>query len=129
MRVLVKSGDTDRIIFFANIARHKDVYMLAANFLQIGAEWQKKPALQKQIVDFYIKAHSPESVVTFYDSWARTNFEAEKNYELSLENLRNAEKHLQEMMKNSPDAKSYESRLSALQAKIANVVKFLALQK
>jgi len=34
MRALMKSGDTEKIVFFANTARTKDIYILAANYLQ-----------------------------------------------------------------------------------------------
>lgn len=33
MKSLLMSGDTERIIFFANVARQKEVYILAANYL------------------------------------------------------------------------------------------------
>lgn len=129
MRVLVKSGDTDRILFFANVARHRDVYMLAANYLQIGTDWQNTPAIQEKIVNFYMRANSPDSIISFYEAWARTNFESERNYEASLTNLRHAEKFLQELVGSNAEAKSYESRLSQIQSKIANVNKFLALRE
>ena len=36
MRALIKSGDTGKIRFFANTARSKDIYLLAANYLQVN---------------------------------------------------------------------------------------------
>ncbi|KIH67333.1 tetratricopeptide repeat protein [Ancylostoma duodenale] len=38
MRALLKSGDTQKIVFFANTARNKDIYILAANYLQMEVE-------------------------------------------------------------------------------------------
>lgn len=35
MRALIKSGDTEKIRFFANTARKKEIYILAANYLQV----------------------------------------------------------------------------------------------
>jgi intraflagellar transport protein 140 len=128
MKVLVKSGDTDRILFYANVARHRDIYMLAANYLQIGTDWQNSPNLQEQIVNFYAKAKSPESIISFYEAWAQTNFEVEKNYEKSLGNLRKAEAALMEIIQHNPDVKAYETRMVSLQTKIQNVDRFLTLR-
>lgn len=38
MRTLLKSGDTERIIFFAGVCKSKDIYLLAANYLQ-NLDW------------------------------------------------------------------------------------------
>ena len=35
MKSLLKSGDTDKIIFFANVSRQKEIYILAGNYLQV----------------------------------------------------------------------------------------------
>ena len=34
MKCLLKSGDTDKIIFFAGVSRSREIYILAANYLQ-----------------------------------------------------------------------------------------------
>ena len=35
MRALLKSGDTEKIIFFAGVSRQKEIYVMAANYLQV----------------------------------------------------------------------------------------------
>ena len=35
MKCLLKSGDTEKIVFFAGVSRSRDIYILAANFLQV----------------------------------------------------------------------------------------------
>ena len=42
MKCLLKSGDTDKIIFFANVSRNRDIFILAANYLQ-NLDWHNNP--------------------------------------------------------------------------------------
>jgi intraflagellar transport protein 140 len=35
MKSLLKSGDTEKVIFFANVSRDPDIYILAGNYLQV----------------------------------------------------------------------------------------------
>ena len=37
MKSLLRSGDTEKIIFFAGVSRNRDIYILAANYLQVPA--------------------------------------------------------------------------------------------
>ncbi len=46
MRALLKSGDTEKIVFFANTARSKEIYIMAGNYLQM-VNWKDNPALMK----------------------------------------------------------------------------------
>ena len=34
MKALLKSGDTEKIVFFAGVSRAPQIYILAANYLQ-----------------------------------------------------------------------------------------------
>ena len=36
MKSLMKSGDTKRIIYFAQTSRERDIYVMAANYLQVS---------------------------------------------------------------------------------------------
>ena len=36
MKSLMKSGDTKRIMYFAQTSRERDIYIMAANYLQVG---------------------------------------------------------------------------------------------
>ncbi|VDM52826.1 unnamed protein product [Angiostrongylus costaricensis] len=69
MRALLKSGDTQKIVFFANTARNKDIYILAANYLQT-TEWQGNAQIIRDIETFYSKAHSHIHLASFYKSCA-----------------------------------------------------------
>jgi len=131
MKVLLKSGDTERIIHYANISRHRDIYLLAANYLQT-TDWQRSPKTVDKIILFYTKAKVPESIVSFYEAWATSSYEVDKNYEASLDHLRKAESVLRELIAQETAGsavKSYEHRLGRVHAKIHNVNTFLSLRK
>ena len=57
LKCLIRSGDTDKIIFFAGVSRHAEIYTLAANYLQT-LDWHARPDLAQSIVTFYSKVSS-----------------------------------------------------------------------
>lgn len=65
MRALLRSGDTQKIRFFANTARSKEIYILAANYLQ-STDWKGDVEIVRDIEVFYAKAQSPEHLANFY---------------------------------------------------------------
>lgn len=72
MKALLKSGDTDKIIFFANVSRQKEMYVMAANYLQ-SLDWRSKPDLLKNIVNFYTKGKAPQLLANFYIACAQVS--------------------------------------------------------
>nr|XP_014351262.1 PREDICTED: intraflagellar transport protein 140 homolog [Latimeria chalumnae] len=70
MRALLKSGDTEKIIFFAGVSRQKEIYIMAANYLQ-SLDWRKEPEIMKNIISFYTKGRALELLAGFYDACAQ----------------------------------------------------------
>ena len=70
MKCLLKSGDTEKIAFFATVSRQKEIYIMAANYLQ-SLDWMKDPVIMKNIVTFYTKGRAMESLAAFYDMCAQ----------------------------------------------------------
>ena len=70
MKALLKSGDTDKIIFFAGVSRQKEIYVMAANYLQ-SLDWRKDPDIMKNIISFYTKGRALDSLSSFYDACAQ----------------------------------------------------------
>lgn len=70
MKALIKSGDTAKIILFANTARNQDIYRLAGNNLQT-LNWKEDTSLMDKIVTFYKKANAMDSLASFYESCAQ----------------------------------------------------------
>ena len=58
MKALLKSGDTEKIVFFAGVSRQRDVYVMAADIM-------------KNIISFYTKGRALESLASFYDTCAQ----------------------------------------------------------
>merc|ERR1712057_145104 len=55
MKCLLKSGDTQKICYFAGVSRTREIYILAANYLQ-SLDWHSDAGVMKNIVAFYTKA-------------------------------------------------------------------------
>lgn len=72
MKALLKSGDTEKIVFFAGVSRQRDVYILAGNYLQT-LEWRKDPEIMKNIISFYTKGKAMELLAGFYDACAQVS--------------------------------------------------------
>ena len=72
MKALLKSGDTEKIIFFAGVSRQKDIYVMAANYLQ-SLDWKKDPEIIKHIISFYTKGKAQETLAGFYDACAQVS--------------------------------------------------------
>lgn len=70
MKALLKSGDTEKIIFFANVCRQKDLFIMAANYLQ-SLDWRTDPEILKTIIGFYTKGRAPELLAGFYEACAQ----------------------------------------------------------
>ena len=83
LKMLLKAGDTDKVIFFANHSRQADIYTLAANYLQ-SQQWQSDTNIFKTIVSFYSKAKAYESLALFYDSVAQVQIDENREYDKAL---------------------------------------------
>ena len=70
MKCLLKSGDTERIVYFANVCRQREIYIMAANYLQ-SLDWRKEPDIMRNIIQFYSRAKASASLAGFYDSCAQ----------------------------------------------------------
>lgn len=73
MKALLKSGDTEKIIFFATVSRQREIYVMAANYLQ-SLDWQARPELLKNIITFYTKGRAPHLLANFYTACAQVRY-------------------------------------------------------
>lgn len=81
MKCLLKSGDTERIVYFANVCRQREIYIMAANYLQ-SLDWRKEPEIMKNIIQFYTRAKATGLLAGFYVACAQV-----RKYELSFFSL------------------------------------------
>jgi len=69
MKCLIKMGNKDRVIEFAQTCRISELYIMAANFLQ-SLDWNENEDIVKNIVSFYNKAKAYMNLSNFYELFA-----------------------------------------------------------
>lgn len=70
MKALLKSGDAEKVVFFANVSRQREIYVMAANFLQ-SLDWRKNAEVMRNIIAFYTKGRAPDLLAGFYVACAQ----------------------------------------------------------
>lgn len=70
MKALLKSGDTEKIVMFANRARNKEIFIMAGNYLQT-TDWKNNADVITAVINFYKKAGALEHLASFYDACAQ----------------------------------------------------------
>jgi len=124
MQALLKSGETDKIVFFANVARQPKIYILAANYMQ-SLDWHNDDGeIMKNIITFYTKAKAFESLSGFYESCSQVEIDEYRDYEKALAALRESLKY----MVKARNANK-EERCKQLQQKIYLVDRFVEARK
>ena len=81
MKALLKSGDTEKIVFFANVSRQREIYVMAGHYLQ-SLDWQTDPDIMKNIIGFYTKGRAPDALAGFYDACAQVTGDSATNLEI-----------------------------------------------
>ncbi|XP_071318478.1 intraflagellar transport protein 140 homolog [Trachinotus anak] len=121
MRALLKSGDTEKIVFFANVCRQKELFIMAANYLQ-SLDWRQNPEILKTIIGFYTKGRAPDLLAGFYEACAQVEIDDYQNYEKALDALMEAAKCLSKVKDSTGQQ---EVRVADLQHKITLIKKFV----
>uniref|UniRef100_A0A3Q3S0X4 Intraflagellar transport 140 homolog (Chlamydomonas) n=1 Tax=Mastacembelus armatus TaxID=205130 RepID=A0A3Q3S0X4_9TELE len=116
------TGDTEKIVFFANVCRQKELFIMAANYLQ-SLDWRKNPEILKTIIGFYTKGRAPDLLAGFYEACAQVEIDDYQNYEKALDALTEAAKCLSKTKDSSTGQQ--EVRLAKLQHKITLIKKFV----
>ncbi|XP_052071458.1 intraflagellar transport protein 140 homolog isoform X2 [Mytilus californianus] len=126
MKALLKSGDTEKIVFFAGVSRQKEIYVMAANYLQ-SLDWRKDPEIMKNIIGFYTKGRALDSLAGFYDACAMVEIDEYQNYDKALGALGEAYKCLGKAKMS--DEIMQEEKLSHLKNKMALIKKFVTARR
>ncbi|KAJ3044635.1 hypothetical protein HDV00_001561 [Rhizophlyctis rosea] len=122
MKALLKSGDVEKIMFFANAAKSRDIFVIAANFLQT-LDWRNDPNIMKSIVNFYTKAKAFDSLAGFYESCGQVEIDEYQNYEKAAGALREAMRCLGKLK--VPD----DARKDALEHRLQLIGQFVEARK
>lgn len=120
MKALLQSGDTERVIFFATVSRSREIYVLAANYLQ-SLDWHNDPEVMKAIIQFYSKARAYDALSRFYEACAQLEIDEFRDYQKALGALREARK----CVAKSTRAEDKDARAGQLQRRIALVEQFI----
>lgn len=126
MKSLMKSGDTQRVIFFANIQKQREIYIMAANYLQ-SLDWRKDPDIMKHIINFYTRGKSMESLSSFYEACGQVEIDEFQDYEKAYCALEEAFKCL--TRNGQDDSLKGEEQLTKLKFKMALIRKFLEAKR
>lgn len=97
MKALLKSGDTEKICFFAQVSRNREIYIMAGNYLQ-SLDWQNQPEILKNIISFYSKGKAMDLLANFYVACAQVEIDEFQNYEKALDALNQANRCLCKVM-------------------------------
>eukprot|EP00928_Gymnodinium_smaydae_P021431 TRINITY_DN1835_c1_g1_i2.p1 TRINITY_DN1835_c1_g1~~TRINITY_DN1835_c1_g1_i2.p1 ORF type:complete len:1445 (-),score=352.81 TRINITY_DN1835_c1_g1_i2:414-4748(-) len=125
MKSLLKSGDTEKIVFFAGTARQPEIYVLAGNYLQ-SLDWHSDPEIMKNIILFYSKAKANDKLAAFYDACAQVEIDEYRDYDKASGALREALKYA---IKAAGAAAESDPLVVSLQSRIAIVERFAGIRK
>ena len=123
MKCLRESGDTRMIIKYAKMTKKKEVYILAANYLQL-LDWRQDGSILESIKAFYTQAHAYEQLSRFYHECANEEIRTYKNYASASAALKESIKYI-----NRSNSDEKASILSALQQRSSVVDRFLQAQE
>jgi intraflagellar transport protein 140 len=87
VKCLLRSNDTEKIIYYAAMTKKKEIYVLAANYLQ-NLDWHNEPEIMKTIITFYTKAKAMAQLAVFYDACAQVEVDEYRDYDKALGALR-----------------------------------------
>ncbi|XP_066239057.1 intraflagellar transport protein 140 homolog isoform X1 [Saccopteryx leptura] len=124
MKALLKSGDTEKIVFFAGVSKQREIYIMAANYLQ-SLDWRKEPETMKNIISFYTKARALDLLAAFYDACAQVEINEYQNYDKAHGALTEAYKCLAK----AKSPLDQETKLAQLQSKMTLVKRFIQARR
>lgn len=118
MKALLQSGDVERIAFYAGVSRHKEIYLMAANYLQT-LDWHSNPDTMMNIVTFYTKAKANDSLSSFYEACAAIEIDEYRAYDKAFQALGEAYKYALKSRGVDKDA-----RLESLKRRMGTIERF-----
>ncbi len=108
MKCLVKHGDNKLIVQFANISRNRDIYILAANYLQ-QMNWREDIEVMKAIILYYNKAKAYVQLSNFYEHCATVEIDDYQDYAKALGAYNEAMKYLNKLTNEAHTSHSQHS--------------------
>nr|XP_033335798.1 intraflagellar transport protein 140 homolog [Megalopta genalis] len=127
MKALLKSGDTEKICFFAQVSRQREIYIMAGNYLQ-SLDWQNQPEVLKNIINFYSKGKAMDLLANFYVACAQVEIDEFQNYEKALDALNQASRCLAKVA-TPRDPNIHKRAVDLVNTRIATIRRYLDVKK
>ncbi|XP_076752394.1 intraflagellar transport protein rempA [Xylocopa sonorina] len=127
MKALLKSGDTEKICFFAQVSRQREIYIMAGNYLQ-SLDWQNQPEILKNIINFYSKGKAMDLLANFYVACAQVEIDEFQNYEKALDALSQASRCLTKVV-TSRDPEIHKRAVDLVNNRIVTIKRYLDIKK
>ncbi|XP_063916884.1 intraflagellar transport protein 140 homolog [Zophobas morio] len=127
MKALLKSGDTDKIIFFAGVSRQREIYIMAANYLQ-SLDWQNNSEILRNIITFYSKGKALDLLANFYVACAQVEIDEFKNYEKAYGALTEASRCLGKIS-NPKDVGQHQRATEIVQQRLTMIKRFVDIRR
>lgn len=120
MKALIRSGDTAKVIKFANLVKKRETYILAANYLQTLNPRDGQQLFQT-IVQLYTKANAPDKLSRFYEAAAQVEIDEYQEYQKGFDLITKA----REVLEKTQNVKNKEQILANMNKKIDWIQKYL----
>ena len=127
MKALLKSGDTEKICFFAQVSRQRDIYIMAGNYLQ-SLDWQNQPDVLKNIINFYSKGKAMDLLANFYVACAQVEIDEFQNYEKAVDALNQAIRCLAKLTE-PKDLETRERAVEVVTKRLTTIRRYLDIKK
>ncbi|OHS94926.1 hypothetical protein TRFO_38925 [Tritrichomonas foetus] len=124
MKALARTGDTDKVVKFANLIKKRETYILAANFIMTQKP-REGDKLFDTVVQLYLKAKAPDKLGRFFEATAQTEIDEYQEYEKGLDLIQKGLK----LIMNAPDVKQKDQIVALMQMKIQLIEQYLAASK
>jgi len=124
MKCLLRSGDTEKIIFFAGVSRNREIYILAANYLQ-NLDWRADPEVMKAIISYYTKAKAFQQLAGFYEACAQMEIDEYRDYDKAVAAYKEAVKYMNKVQNDSMK----DELIVSLQQRISLVERYIHARK
>ncbi|XP_043479538.1 intraflagellar transport protein 140 homolog [Leptopilina heterotoma] len=127
MKALLKSGDTEKICFFAQVSRQREIYIMAGNYLQ-SLDWQNQPEVLRNIINFYSKGKAMDLLANFYVACAQVEIDEFQNYEKALDALNQAGKCLGKVV-DPRDSEVHRRAIEVVNGRMSTVKRYLDIKR
>lgn len=127
MKALLKSGDTEKICFFAQVSRQREIYIMAGNYLQ-SLDWQNQPEVLRNIINFYSKGKAMDLLANFYVACAQVEIDEFQNYEKALDALNQASKCLAKVV-DPRDSEVHRRAIEVVNGRMSTIKRYLDIKK